>query len=518
MPLPKERKIRVTVDAPDSGLNYSRPSTMIDDKQSPEASGIRYKRGKLQKMPGHIEFADTDGSPLDGIFMLAYLQGTTLICHTTTKMYRLSGSTFTDITGTAFTGSADNFYSRVWMNSLYITSNGADLIRKWNLSSATELVLTTPDPYLVGWINTFGSRLCLYHTTESGTDRKLRCRWSVVGDPEDWAAVGSGFADLEDSLGDSDTIQRAERLGAYMVVYGDNSMCLQQYTQDPYSPFAFSSRVAANGLAAPRALVNLQGKAHIFLGLDNVYRYTGGVGVEPIGDPIRTELFEALNQDLYQRSFFVHIPEERVLRLHFPRVGDTYCGAFFEYNLESGSWARGIRTYSGFGRGRSSCDVTWCDWFALGITWADLTGVTWRDVALRSGFPFTLYGDGDGKVYEDDGTAVSLLSTAIDGRHDTKDFTTGPGYRRTTTAWMGLNFEGMGNNVDVYYSADGGESYVLLKSVTLDGYWKVYNVHFEIYSTRIRFRFRHTSANGTFAIRWYEVEALSESEIGVEHD
>lgn len=504
----KTRRQYHPVFAPVEGLRYDLTSTMLPERATPNCEGIEFLDDRMRKMLGTVEFAGTVGSALNGKVMALNRIASILMCHTTTKVYQLVSSTFSDKTDSAFTGDEDNFISHAYIPDSaganhYVWTNFKDPIRKYALSGSVS-ALGGASNYRPRWLQNFGERLNLYNVTDGGAQKKTRVRWCKLGDFEDWTATGSGFVDLTAYLGDSDEIMRAEKLAAYVIIYGQSGIIRQNYTGNASTPFSFAGQVSGVGLVAPRALVNIEGGEHIFMGVDDIYSYTGGRDPVPIGTSIRDELFNIMTAEYVNRSFMVHEPEDESIRLHVPIEDSTTPNACFSYNLRSRVWTRLPYEYLGYGRHVVETALTWA---TITGTWEE-TALTWDARTLNKLQPITLYGDSSGHVYSDDDTSYNMEGSAIDAWWDTKDFTTGDGYLRTTTHWMELNFEARGHTVSVYQSTDGGTSYTLLEAVTLTRDWASYRVDLDVTSPQIRFQFRNATTDETFEVKWIEVGHL----------
>jgi len=208
----------------------------------------------------------------------------------------------------------------------------------------------------------------------------------------------------------------------------------------------------------------------------------------------------------------VYIEETDEIRLYFPKVKSALPNAYFSLNLENYAWSRGTRSYTGFG------------YYSLvnAPTWENITPQVWEqqtrrwdDATTTALAPINLYGNDDGVIYEDNETTNDLAGVAISGRYDTKDYVLGEGYRRTTTNWLELNFEGRGNTVRLYYSTDFGKSWTFLETVTLSSDWTLENVDFEAYAPQIRYSFRNSVLGETFAVRNVELGFIPASDRGI---
>jgi len=412
------------------------------------------------------------------------------------------------------TGDEDNNFVAAVVNDYYIFSNGIVPLLCWNMTDATVAELTGGEALACKAMQMIGERLCLYHLP----DLPRRVKWTVVGGitPEaaDWTGPGSGDTDLDSIFGE-DVIQTAHKLGNYVVIYGEKTIAMQEYTgKTPDDPYAFYVRVAGTGTPSERGVCNL-GDKHIMLGWDDVYIYKGGTDVQSIGDKVSRELFDLINPTYIHRSFVVYLDEQYEVRIYFPLIGSTTPNCYFTYSLSNGSWSRGSRSYMAFGAYKKITGAdTWDTIATATTTWDELT-IRWNDVSLEKLSPLSIYGDANGILYQDNETVLNLAGVPIDSWWDTKDFVVGEGYRRQTTSWMSLGFEATGDTITVYYSTDLGESWSAGVEFTLTDEWKVYRYDLNVNAPQIRFRFENDALSETFELRQVEVGYVGASDRGV---
>ncbi len=533
--LPKKRLIQYPIPQLIGGLRYDLGTTLLKPGESPSMEEMRIQGRHLQKAPGVRLFAS---GLLGSVLFLKFINDT-LFCHTTRAVYKWNPNEeiFENITDTDpaflgadwdsdaaawdtdttvwdgainYSGEVGRFISSVMMAGLYIWTNGADTPRKYDFTVASAEELAGATTYITKWLHVFGGRLCHYNLTEGGVDRPRRVRWSVVGDPEDYAGGGSGFTD-PDTIEEGDEIYRAERLGNYIVIYSRQSLCLQEYTGFTNNPYLFSNRIPQYGLLAPRALVNLFGKQHFFLGKEDVYLYQGGRELVSIGKKVRDEIFDIINPGYASRSFMTHLRMLRKLRLFIPTGTSEIPNTYFELDLATGNWTRGSRTYTGCGEYERFSGLTWDT--DPGV-WDDDAGI-WDSSRMLEKFESPLYGSLGGEVYEDDGSYLNHVSTPVVSWWDTKDFVLGEEYKESMAAWLELSFEGWGDSVDISASQDGGETYDFLETVSLENDWRSHRIGFSIYSNQVSFRFGNEASQETFRLRRLSVGVIPGSTRGV---
>jgi hypothetical protein len=96
-------------------------------------------------------------------------------------------------------------------------------------------------------------------------------------------------------------------------------------------------------------------------------------------------------------------------------------------------------------------------------------------------------------------------STIVESFWDSIDFTLPQVYKSQEARWFELEFEAKGSGVDVYYSIDSGNTYSLLKSVTLGEDEDTYRIFIDKTAPQFRVRFKNDASNGWVEIHWYRV-------------
>jgi hypothetical protein len=496
-----EKREYTGIFAPAAGLNFHIPSTMISNEETPSCDNVILDRNVVKKGRGAKVLGDTANTPLASAVMAMNSSNDKLIIHTLDTTYSyVSGSTFTDISDAPFTGTDTNFYSAQVMEGEYIFTNGVDAARTWDFVAANVSVLggllnKRPKVLLV-----FGERMCYYNYVEGGNTFPTTNLFSIIGDPADITGPGSGEDDLANIMAGDDEILNAKKLGGYVIIYGGKSIVIQEYRGDVNNPFSYTLRIPDKGLAAPRALINIDGRKHIFLGLDDIYVYTGGSELGNLGPKVRDELFDTMNPENISKSFMEYTPREKKFRLYYPKNDSTTPNAYIEYYLDEEKWSKGTGEFTAVGSYIRPSDLTWNT--AEG-TWDDNLG-TWDSIGNLSQAEINILGDENGTIYTSE-DSLNQKGSAYDANWQTKDFTTGPGYRRTLTHWLEVYFEARGSSVTISTSVDEGVSWEEHSTVTLTSGWEKYRLDMFINADQLRLRFRNNTIGQTFELRQLEL-------------
>ena len=405
-----------------------------------------------------------------------------------------------------FSGDTDDMYSIVVYQDSYVFTQGIENVKVWDMAASAVSTLTGTTNYKCKALAVLGERICMYNLEDTGVDKPQRVRWCVAGDVTDWSGGGSGYNDLTTSM-ETGGIINALPLGNYVVLYGKRTITLQEYVGGS-TIYNFDKRVTDKGPINGRCVVDV-GTEHAFVGTDDVYAYSGGRYVDPIGANILPDIIDTIETDKHDRCFAEYIPTRHELQLHIVPTGETLPTLSYILDIRHKNWAQATSEFTGYG----SYVVT------SATTIGDLVGTigeqNWKfgDSVYSANKRIHLYGTSDGYVRKLDISTYNNAGSAIDEYIDTKDFVIGERYKARIGEWFELNFEAKGNNVSIYYSTDAGDTYILLETVTLTNDWARYNIDFDINAQQVRFRFRNNTVSEAFFLRWIELGYMEGSEV-----
>jgi len=146
-----------------------------------------------------------NSEPVAGLWQETFKDGTTRnVVLTLDKAYVDDGTTRTDVTGSNFTGGADDRFRFAFLKNSLIMTNGVDQVRTWDGSLGSNTTDLTGMPWTkCDDILEHKGLLIALSTTESGTKHPTRIRWSgintktFVADLTTWAD-GNRFEVYED--------------------------------------------------------------------------------------------------------------------------------------------------------------------------------------------------------------------------------------------------------------------------------------------------------------------------------
>jgi hypothetical protein len=339
-----------------------------------------------------------------------------------------------------FNGGDDDYWSFAYpyepntlKDKILCASNGVESIYKWDGSGAIEVLGGTP-PATAKYIGYFGAAAYEHFiaawTTDTGNNLPQTIEMSEAGEPEGWSA--SSYYDL---LQKNDEIVGIDILKGRLVIYKSRSISMAYPTPEGGNtdPFDIEQDVIIDiEIPAGRTVVNF-GDYHLFLGLDNVYKFNG-VGLEPIGSEIVNTMKNEWNGPHMDHAFAFAIPNENLYCLFIPTLAEydvygnitkaeaEYPDKAYVYNYQEGTWTIWTfdRQFTCSGYANKGYTPTIADIDALNRSWADMD-LRWADMVSYSTVQSILLGDTDGYVYEfrdsysaDEGGAIGASFTTRD--------------------------------------------------------------------------------------------------------
>jgi hypothetical protein len=287
------------------------------------------------------------------------------------------------------------------------------------------------------------------------------------------------------------------------------------------SVFRWDITVPETGIAGKRTVAEF-GDFQVFLGFDNVYIFDGTQHLIPITeDRIGQGLIENINYENIDNAFVVVDKKFGLYSLFVPEGNEYWPKTRWVYDIHAKTWAKfRYRNYDNLldddGNNAGFLGGTLYREF-VGLRWIDLEGnwsnQTWRwsdrDVAKDAPrISFITSGDNTadrtgsvigGDVLVEAVTAEDDNGTIIDAYWQTKDFQIGD-----DTFYSQLEFEAIGDSVDISYSVDEGASWTDLETVELSNtLYSRYTVDVDVLAERLRFRFRNNTSDEFFDLRKY---------------
>lgn len=314
-----------------------------------------------------------------------------------------------------FTGDSTNFFSLANCKGKTYFSNDYGVIQKYNGTNLSRFPIDLdveggPDNDVTRcrFIIYHKTRLIILDTTERGTRYRPRARWCEAKDYVTWK---------DDSYVDADTEEMLiayKFLGDDIVVWFENSTWLLSYTSDSDLPYRWDKIDAMKGCYARMSPVAFSDEV-MALGKVEISATDGREAYaidKRIPDFSLTWIQNSVpfsygyNYDELKQAWITYASAEAIAHAD----GNIYPNRVLVLNVEDKSFSTLELPVHVLGQTVLEADLTWDDIYE---TWDEIDW-TWDRKDLQAGYPITLMGGEDGKIYklnsggDDDGSDIEF--------------------------------------------------------------------------------------------------------------
>ncbi len=500
------RKAKRFIPIPIKGLDTSGPSTLIDDRSTPNCQDVRVNYMHIKKLEGDTQIGSALSGIPQAIAEFTREQSKYVMCITTTKCYIWTdgSQSWTDKTGAvALAGTYRTPVSvcsiSIAGKGIFVFTNWLDVIKKYDTTG--NIASLGGSPPNCKFMFPYRGYLALAYIKSGGIYYPFRVQWPDTDDPETWAEsdiVNAGSDDLDDT---SDELTGINGLGNLLIPFKSSGI-YNGYLTDNDSVFSFEYVERKLGWLANNSVKSIPGGKLLGLGKAGLVEYNGISG-NIVATGIMDDIRWNINSQYVQCAFAEVIEELNEYWLWVPTGNNVYPNLVYRYNYLTGQIYKGVsQSLTCAGLKTQLEPITWN--LKTG-KWNAQTG-KWNDVINNSLFPILVNGDSDGKIYKLDYSKKNRHDTAIDGWWDSKDYDSvfffGSDYPGHYFHLSEFFIEGAeGDSVNVYYSTDEGITYTLLDTITLTSAPVTYPVKCDIFAEKIRIRLRNNTLNQNFEFR-----------------
>ena len=211
-----------------------------------------------------------------------------------TKLYSLSDTTFSDVSGATYTTPTDGAWEFTQFGNQVIATNLTDAPQAWTLGTSSafaDLGGTPPKARHVGVIRGF---VMMGDLDESSTLTPNKVRWSALDNATDWTASATTQSDSQE-LFEGGAVQRIVG-GDYGLIIMERAVYRATYVGSPII-FQFDLINRQVGTVAPQSVATL-GRRTWWLGHDGFYESDGAnvtrIGANKVDKAFFSELDETL--------------------------------------------------------------------------------------------------------------------------------------------------------------------------------------------------------------------------------
>ena len=258
---------------------------------------------------------------------------------TQTRLYELSGTTYTDVTRAAgvYVGAADNRWSFAQFGNATVATNDTDAMQA-STSGVFADISGAPKARVV----CAAANFVIAFNTSDGTYGDQSDRWwcSAINDHTSWTPSVTTQATTGRLIGDGGEITAAARLGQQVVAYKARSMFLGTYVGAPVV-WQWDQVPGELGCVGPEAVVDIGG-AHIFVGDDNIWLYDGTRPVPIAEGVVRRWFFDNSSATYRFRTIVSMDRQSNRVWIFFPSSGSGTGNPdrAIVYHLAKKTWGR----------------------------------------------------------------------------------------------------------------------------------------------------------------------------------
>jgi hypothetical protein len=369
----------------------------------------------------------------------------------------------------------------------------------------------TVSSFVAKTVSLFNGKLMFANTNE-GTAKTFinRVRLSKLDSFEDFRAAQGG--EIVELIEGSTGIAAMEPMSDFIVVYKEDVIYRGDWIGSPNVSVRFTATVQNEGTVGTNAIAPLPGY-HYFVGKRNIYKYDGGKQLEPIGDPIRNELYtinRSLNVANQHYVFAFFDPENRELNIIYPKGMTEGSRASIRYHEPYQSWT--TRTYNNwFTYGKALRSHSTLTWDALKQTWQDYTQPWTTAFFVTAKYHKFLLGNGNYVQVTPIETSIQQTNYFVYDVNDIKN--TDDGY---TVRWevetkdfylpnsfIRIDFADVycaGDDVAMHFSDDLGVTFRRIRQTEPRDLLESERLYMNRAGKQMRFRFRGQSSN--FQLGW----------------
>lgn len=224
-------------------------------------------------------------------------------------------------------------------------SQGIDVVSYWDGINANFITVTDVNAPAARYIAEIANHLVTGYTTESGTTRPQRVRWSASGDLTDWTSFSAGVSDRLNNFGPITGLVKQNQIGFGFQQKGIFQIIPTGIGTNPFFITDLGNR--ARGNIAPLSLDVYDESHSFYLGSDNVYMFDGTtsnqIGEAPLQGRIRQGAWGRIATDVASANI-ANIFGVVTVAINGRRYNAYWLFvpgiSVWVYNIDEGNWTR----------------------------------------------------------------------------------------------------------------------------------------------------------------------------------
>lgn len=280
---------------PIMGLNTGDNPYNISELESPDCRNVRFHKKSIGKRDGIDKYIATaaDADAVVGIMQhIATDTGATKqIVAAGDSLVEESAGAWASVKGAlTLTSGQDSFVSSAQLTNILVGTNDVNPVWAYTGAGNAAALAGVVAGFLCKSIIDFKNYLWTLNTSEGGTRRQGRGRWSALSNTASWPAAN--FNDILNNTGYKGT--GLAKWGDHLVAFFDRAIQEVFYTGDTDTPFVFPDASVGIGAVSGQSIVTTA-KGIFFASYKGIYLLRGG---EPEYVSRRIEgLWSTLNQN-----------------------------------------------------------------------------------------------------------------------------------------------------------------------------------------------------------------------------
>ena len=401
------------------GIVADEAAQELPDGAWSEGENVRFEHGYATRFAGHLAALTNPAAAAYHSNVFRCATDDYWVHATLTAAFADNGTTQTNITGSAFTGDADDIFTSCVLGGVFYLNNQIDAPGDWGGAVADNLA-ALPDwdsTWRCKALRSFKANILALNVTKGASKYTSMVKWSDSTEP---GAVPLSW-DHTDPTGDareldlaesSDSVIDGAALGDIFIVYKDRSMYGLQATGG-VDVFRYFRLPGDSGMLSQNCVANYPG-GHVVLTPSDVITHNGTGPQSILDGRMRRWLFSRIDATNFRRSFVAHNPGRSETWICFPENGETACTKALVWNYKSNTF--GVRdlpniTAAGFGPISTTASNTWD---ADTAVWDDDT-TTWDQIDISQADQRLVCSSTDSRMYLMDQT-TSYDGTAFETR------------------------------------------------------------------------------------------------------
>lgn len=295
---------------PFGGIQTEVPIDKIGRTGFQEVQNVMFWKSQARNFPAFTALTAPSNEIIIGIADFFNVNGVRLsVVWTPTKMYSYSSGIWTQITGAALTGGAQQFMQWDAVGYKLYFSQQKDVVQVWDGITA-GFVAASGSAVPGKYVCELGFHLLVANTIEAGpTNAPNRVRWTGIGDGTDWTSFSAGQTDLFNGLGPINGLARVYQAGYAFQQFGITQIIPTGNGLAPFQFIPLGSR--AKGSILPYGVASFGELVAAYVGKNDVYVFDGtesiNIGSKPIDGNRRlgarsrifSDLFTTLEANIY---------------------------------------------------------------------------------------------------------------------------------------------------------------------------------------------------------------------------